>query len=299
MTQPESPMPFQPAAGQPPHQPEQSPLGKASAYVDQYDRSLLFPLPRAAKRAEIGIAGSLPFMGADLWMAFELSWLNPKGKPQVALAHITVPAETPHIIESKSFKLYLNSFNNTVFEDADAVRQTLRTDLTEAAWRGAPAVGASVGVRLLAPELFDREPIHEMDGLNLDRLDIECTRYQPAPELLSAAFDEQPVTETLTSHLLKSNCLVTGQPDWGMLVVRYRGAAIDREGLLRYVVSFRGHNEFHEQCVERVFCDLMARCKPQELAVWARYTRRGGLDINPFRASRAGLRPDEAMELRQ
>ena len=299
MTQPESPMPFQPAAGQPPHQPEQSPLGKASAYVDQYDRSLLFPLPRAAKRAEIGIAGSLPFMGADLWMAFELSWLNPKGKPQVALAHITVPAETPHIIESKSFKLYLNSFNNTVFEDADAVRQTLRADLTEAAWRGAPAVGASVGVRLLAPELFDREPIHEMDGLNLDRLDIECTRYQPAPELLSAAFDEQPVTETLTSHLLKSNCLVTGQPDWGSVQITYTGPQIEQAGLLQYIVSFRNHNEFHEQCVERIFMDIWSRCRPTKLVVYARYTRRGGLDISPWRTSHPQAMPPHIRTARQ
>ena len=299
MTQPESPSPSQPVAGQQPMQPEQSPLGKASAYVDQYDRSLLFPLPRAAKRAETGIEGSLPFMGADLWMAFELSWLNPKGKPQVALAHITVPAETPHIIESKSFKLYLNSFNNTVFEDADAVRQTLRTDLTEAAWRGAPAVGASVGVRLLAPELFDREPIHEMDGLNLDRLDIECTRYQPAPELLNAAFDEQPVTETLTSHLLKSNCLVTGQPDWGSVQITYTGPQIEQEGLLQYIVSFRNHNEFHEQCVERIFMDIWSRCRPTKLVVYARYPRRGGLDISPWRTSHPQAMPPHIRTARQ
>lgn len=278
--------------------PAQSQLGKASAYADQYDAALLFPIARQAKRAEIGIDGTPPFFGADLWTAFELSWLNPRGKPQVAIAHITVPCETPNIIESKSFKLYLNSFNNTRFASEAEVRARIRADVSEAAWRGAAQAG-SVGVSLVLPEAFDREPVHELDGLLLDRLDVECTQYTPAPELLGANHAEAPVTETLVSHLLKSNCLVTGQPDWGMLVVRYRGAAIDREGLLRYVVSFRGHNEFHEQCVERVFCDLMARCKPQELAVWARYTRRGGLDINPFRASRAGLRPDEAMELRQ
>ena len=156
--------------------PDQSQLGKPTAYIDQYDSTLLFPLPRAPKRAEVGITGTLPFLGADLWMAFELSWLNRKGKPQVALAHITVPAETPNIIESKSFKLYLNRLNNTPFDDADAVRAILRADLTEAAWRGSPAVGASVGVKLLAPELFDREPVHELDGLNLDRMYIECTR---------------------------------------------------------------------------------------------------------------------------
>ena len=281
------------------HTPEDSQLGKTSAYEDRYNPGLLFPLPRAPKRAEVGITGSLPFLGADLWTAFELSWLNPKGKPQVALAHITVPAETPNIIESKSFKLYLNSFNNSVFADADAVRHTLRTDLTEAAWRGAPAVGASLGVKVLAPELFDREPVHELDGLNLDRLDVECTQYQPAPELLSAALDEQPVTETLTSHLLKSNCLVTGQPDWGSVQISYVGPQIEQEGLLKYIVSFRNHNEFHEQCVERIYMDIMARCKPPKLTVYARYTRRGGLDISPWRTSHPQAVPPHIRTARQ
>ena len=281
------------------HTPHDSQLGKTSAYETAYNPGLLFPLPRAAKRAEVGITGSLPFLGADLWTAYELSWLNPKGKPQVALAHITVPAETPHIIESKSFKLYLNSFNNSVFADMDAVRQTLRADLTEAAWRGAPAVGASLGVRLLGSEMFDREPVHELDGLNLDRLDIDCTRYQPAPDLLTAAFDEQPVTETLTSHLLKSNCLVTGQPDWGSLQITYSGPQIEQEGLLQYIVSFRNHNEFHEQCVERIYMDIMARCKPTKLTVYARYTRRGGLDISPWRTSHPQAVPPNIRTARQ
>jgi 7-cyano-7-deazaguanine reductase len=280
-------------------QPEHSQLGKPTAYVDQYDPGLLFPLPRAPKRAEVGIAGSLPFLGADLWTSFELGWLNLRGKPQVALAHITVPAETPNIIESKSFKLYLNSFNNSRFADADTVRQVMRTDLTEAAWRGASAVGASLGVKLLAPELFDREPVHELDGLSLDRLDIECTRYQPAPELLTAAFDEQPVTETLTSHLLKSNCLVTGQPDWGSVQISYSGPQIEQEGLLQYIVSFRNHNEFHEQCVERIYMDIMTRCKPTKLTVYARYTRRGGLDISPWRTSHPQALPPHIRTARQ
>ena len=281
------------------HQPQDSQLGKATPYEDRYNPGLLFPLPRAPKRAEVGISGQLPFLGADLWMAFELSWLNPKGKPQVALAHITVPAETPNIIESKSFKLYLNSLNNSVFADMDAVRQTLRADLTEAAWRGAAAIGASVGVRLLAPEMFDREPVHELDGLSLDRLDIECTRYTPAPELLSAAFDEQPVTETLTSHLLKSNCLVTGQPDWGSVQISYSGPQIVQAGLLQYIVSFRNHHEFHEQCVERMFMDIWTRCKPTKLTVYARYTRRGGLDISPWRTSHPQPLPAHIRTARQ
>jgi 7-cyano-7-deazaguanine reductase len=265
--------------------PEQSQLGRASAYVDQYDASLLFPIPRAAQRDTMGIASDrLPFFGADLWTAFELSWLNPRGKPQLAIAHFTIPCETPNIIESKSFKLYLNSFNSSVFADAQAVRDRLRTDLGEAVWRGSDRT-AGIGVRLLAPDAFDLEPVHELDGLDLDRLDIECSHYQPAPELLSADLTQPPVTETLTSRLLKSNCLVTGQPDWGSVQIRYNGPPIDQAGLLAYIVSFRNHNEFHEPCAERIFTDIWKRCQPTQLAVYARYTRRGGLDINPFRTS--------------
>ena len=258
--------------------PDQSPLGKPSAYADQYDASLLFAMPRAPKRAELGITGTPPFLGADLWTAFELSWLNLRGKPQLALAHITVPCESPNIIESKSFKLYLNSFNNTRFADAREVRERIRADI-------GTAVGVGIGIKTLGPELFDQEPVHEMDGLNLDRLDVECIHFTPAPELLFAEFDEPPVTETLTSNLLKSNCLVTGQPDWGSVQISYSGAQINQEGLLQYLVSFRNHHEFHEQCVERIFMDVWARCKPIKLSVYARYTRRGGLDINPFRTS--------------
>ena len=278
--------------------PEHSQLGKASAYVDQYDASLLFPIPRAGKRLEVGVSGTPPFFGADLWTAFELSWLNLRGKPQLALAHFIVPCETPNIVESKSFKLYLNSFNNTRFADAAGVQSRLRADISEAAWRGAPQASV-VGVRLLLPELFDRELVAELDGLNLDRLDVECTRYTPAPELLGAAFDEQPVSEVLTSNLLKSNCLVTGQPDWGSVRISYSGPQIDQEGLLQYLVSFRNHNEFHEQCVERIFMDLWTRCKPLKLAVYARYTRRGGLDINPFRTSHPAALPPNIRTARQ
>ncbi len=279
--------------------PEQSQLGKASAYVDQYDASLLFPIPRAEKRAEIGIAGAAPFFGADMWSAFELSWLGPRGKPQVALAHFTIPCETRNIIESKSFKLYLNSFNNTRFADVDAVRARLRADITEAVWRGADQAGASIGVAVLGPELFDQEPVHELDGLNLDRLDIECTQYTPAPELLSVTPDEQPVSEVLVSNLLKSNCLVTGQPDWGSVQISYTGDQIEQGGLLKYLVSFRNHNEFHEQCVERIFMDIWTRCKPTKLTVYARYTRRGGLDINPFRTSHPQALPRNIRTARQ
>jgi 7-cyano-7-deazaguanine reductase len=276
--------------------PEQSQLGQASAYLDQYDASLLFPLPRQPKREELGITGTLPFMGADLWTAYELSWLNPRGKPQVALAHVTVPCETPCIVESKSFKLYLGSFNNTVFDSADAVRERIAQDIGAAAWG---KEGARVGVKLISPEQFSTQAIHELEGLSLDRLDLDCMHYTPAPQLLTAAFDEQPVTETLTSQLLKSNCLVTGQPDWGSVQVSYSGPQIEQGGLLQYIVSFRNHHEFHEQCVERIYTDIMARCKPTKLAVYARYTRRGGLDINPWRTSHPQALPPHVRSARQ
>ncbi len=276
----------------------QSPLGKASAYADRYDPALLFPIARAGKRAEIGVDGSGPFFGADLWTAYELSWLNARGKPQVALAHITVPCESPNIVESKSLKLYLGSFSNTPFADVQAVQARIRADLGEAAWRGSEATG-SIGLRLLLPEQFDQQAVHELDGLSLDRLDIECSRYTPAPELLTAQFDEAPVSEVLVSNLLKSNCLVTGQPDWGSVQIAYSGPQIDQAGLLAYLVSFRNHNEFHEQCVERIFMDIWRRCRPIKLTVYARYTRRGGLDINPWRTSHPGALPANVRTARQ
>ena len=278
--------------------PDPSPLGKPVAYADQYDATLLFALPRAGKRAEIGITEAAPFFGADLWTAYELSWLNLRGKPQVALAHITVPCETPNIVESKSFKLYLNSFNQTRFTDAAEVQACIRTDISQTVWRGAPVAG-TVGVRLLLPEMFDRQQVRELDGLSLDRLDIECTRYTPAPELLTAKTDEAPVSEVLVSNLLKSNCLVTGQPDWGSVRIAYSGPHIDHERLLQYLVSFRNHNEFHEQCVERIFMDLWTHCQPIKLEVYARYTRRGGLDINPWRTSHPQALPAHTRTARQ
>jgi 7-cyano-7-deazaguanine reductase len=216
----------------------------------------------------------------------------------VAIAHIMVPAESTHIVESKSFKLYLNSFNATRFVDAQAVRDCMREDLDQALWHGGP-IKSRCGVKMILPEEFDKEPVHELDGLNLDRMDIECTHYQPAPELLTSQHDEAPVTETFVSHLLKSNCLVTGQPDWGSVQITYSGAQIDQAGLLQYIVSFRNHNEFHEQCVERIFMDIWTRCKPLKLSVYARYTRRGGLDINPWRTSHPQSPPANIRTARQ
>ena len=278
--------------------PNQSLLGKTVGYADQYDASLLYPLPRAAQRAEIGISGQPVFLGADVWTAYELSWLNLRGKPQVAMGRFIVPCETTHLVESKSLKLYLNSFNNTPFASIEEVKKTMQQDLSAAVWHGG-AIQSAVGVQLLTPEQFGAEKIQEMYGVNLDRLDMDCTHYQPAPELLSAAQDEQPVTETLISHLLKSNCLVTGQPDWGSVSISYSGAQIDQAGLLQYIVSFRNHNEFHEHCVERIYMDIMTRCKPTKLSVQARYTRRGGVDINPWRSSHPQAMPQQIRTARQ
>ena len=254
------------------------PLGQATVYPEAYDPGLLCPVPRRLKREELGIRGELPFAGCDIWNAYELSWLTAKGKPVVAMGEFRFPCSTPNLIESKSFKLYLNSFNQTRFADQAAVAATLEKDL------GA-ACGAAVKLRLL-PVAGGDPVIGELPGRCLDELDIAIDRYDYAPELLDgAACPAMVVEETLHSHLLKSNCLVTRQPDWASVLIRYHGPAVDHAALLRYLISFRRHSEFHEQCVERIFTDLLRYCAPEKLTVYARYTRRGGLDINPFRSN--------------
>jgi 7-cyano-7-deazaguanine reductase len=278
--------------------PYRSPPGQSASLVDQYDPGLLSVLPREARRREIGITGSVPFLGADLWTAFELSWLNARGKPVVALAHITVPCESTHIIESKSFRRYLDSFSGTRFDHAEAVRERLKQDIGQAIWHGA-AVPSSAGVRLLLPEVFACEPVQELEGLSLDRLDLECTHQSPAPQLLTAAFGEKPVEETLVSHLLRSDCQLTGQPGRGSLQIRYSGPQIEQAGLLQYIVSLRHLHGLREQCVEHIYMDIMKRCKPARLMVYARYTRRGGLDINPWRSSHPQLPPANVRTARQ
>ena len=255
-----------------------SPLGKTSAYRTDYAPELLFPIPRQGKRDELGLSGTLPFFGVDIWNAYEISWLNQRGKPQVAIARITVPADTPNIIESKSFKLYLNSFNQTRLDSVVALKTLLLQDLSA-------ATGGNVHISLTQPEEFGMVEMGELDGLLLDRLDIDVDHYSPSPDILKAAHDEEPVEEKLISHLLKSNCLVTGQPDWASVQIHYSGPQIYQESLLKYLIGFREHNEFHEQCVERIFVDILRQCQPQQLAVYARYTRRGGLDINPWRSN--------------
>jgi len=255
------------------------PLGKTTDYKTEYDPGLLCPVPRRLKRDELGLEGTLPFSGVDIWNAFELSWLDPKGKPVVAMGEFRFPCESPNLVESKSFKLYLNSFNQTRCGGFAEVEAVLAADLGRAA-------GAPVTVHLADSSRFAAERIGTLPGCCLDDLDIEVDRYQLDPGLLADAADPQVlVEEELHSHLLKSNCLVTRQPDWASVLIRYRGAKIDPEALLRYLISFRQHNEFHEQCVERIFCDLMRFCRPEKLTVYARYTRRGGLDINPFRSN--------------
>ena len=269
-----------------------SPLGKPTEYRATYAPELLYPIPRQLQRAELDIHdANLPFVGEDLWNTHELSWLDPRGKPVVAIGTLRVPADSPHLIESKSLKLYLNSLNQTTFTNVAAVITTLTDDLSAAA-------AAPVTVRVWPLGRQPAAPIGHPVGTLLDDLDIACDVYQPAPRLL-AVHDGPVIEETLYSHLLKSNCPVTGQPDWAMVTIRYRGRPLDRAGLLRYIVSFREHNEFHEHCVERIFCDILRRCAPEALAVHARYTRRGGLDINPFRSNGRFAAPGNTREIRQ
>lgn len=284
------------------HTPEQSQLGKTVHYPQQYDPSVLLALPRAPQREQLHMGATLPFTGADYWTGYELSWLNPRGKPEIALLQLALDCNTPCIVESKSLKLYLNSFNNSRFDNAQAVRERIAQDLSATAWQGATSTphSASVQVALILPQHFEQQRIAEFEGLNLDRLDIECSHYDaPKPELLRSQNNEPNVTETLYSHLLKSNCPVTNQPDWGSVQISYTGAAIDQAGLLQYIVSFRNHNEFHEHCAERMFVDIMQRCQPEKLSVYARYTRRGGLDINPFRTNHPQAMPKNIRNARQ
>ena len=254
-------------------------LGQKTEYASQYDRTLLQPVPRALNRDGLGITENQPFtIGADIWTAYEISWLNEKGLPQVAIADIYLDYQSQNLIESKSFKLYLNSFNQSKFANFNAVQQTMQRDLSECAQ-------GDVKVRLNSVAVYDSQKIDHLQGDCIDQQDIEITSYEFNADWLKDCVSDEIVKEKLVSHLLKSNCLITNQPDWGTLHIHYVGNKIDHEKLLRYVVSFRQHNEFHEQCVERIFCDLMHYAKPEKLTVYARYTRRGGLDINPFRSN--------------
>jgi 7-cyano-7-deazaguanine reductase len=259
--------------------PDDLSLGKQVDYEFEYNPGLLQGVPRSLSRDTLNLAGSgLPFDGIDTWTGYELSWLNLKGKPNVAILECHVPITSKNLIESKSFKLYLNSFNQTKFASAEDVRQVLQADLSACA-------GEPVEVKLILPEQFSSLQFQEFNGTLLDSLDVEIDQYSPNTQYLTVAKNETGVQETLVSHLLKSNCLITSQPDWASIQIRYEGKAIEHEGLLKYLISFRQHNEFHEQCVERIYNDIMQHCQPDKLTVCARYTRRGGLDINPFRSN--------------
>ena len=254
-------------------------LGKPTEYHDTYQPALLQAVPRSLNREPLGLyPDNLPFSGDDIWTLYELSWLNNKGLPQVAIGEVTLDAHSVNLIESKSFKLYLNSFNQTSFTDWGEVRQTLERDLSACAQ-------GKVSVALFRLQEVEGQPIGHLEGTCIDEQDIVIDNYQFNAEYLRDAAGEEIVEEQLVSHLLKSNCLITHQPDWGSVQISYRGPRIQREALLRYLVSFRHHNEFHEQCVERIFSDILRFCQPQTLSVYARYTRRGGLDINPWRTN--------------
>ena len=274
-------------------------LGQQSAYPNQYDPSLLFPIARSDNRSSLGLnsQSTPPFFGVDIWNAYELAWLNLKGKPQIALAEFIIPADSPNMIESKSFKLYLNSLNQHCFADFATVKTCLQHDLSQ-------VLGTGLQVRLVQPcEITSNKkiaPIEELGGQLLDRLDIEVNSHQSVDLLLlKADHTSAPITQTLVSHLLKSNCPVTGQPDWASVQIQYQGRPIDEEGLLRYLISFRQLGEFHEHCVEKIFCDIKIQCQPEKLSVYARYTRRGGLDINPFRTDFNAAWPNNIRHARQ
>ena len=267
------------------HPAQDSPLGKSSAYLSQYDASLLFGIARETKWRELGFsANNLPYVGVDIWNCYELSWLLPSGKPVVAMGQFIVPADSPNIIESKSFKLYLNSFNQSVYASFADVQALLVADLSKVAQ-------APVRVELKTLQEVVVEGLHEPLGQCIDDLDISISSYDhPSAQLLSCGANR--VEEQLYSHLLKSNCPVTGQPDWGTVQIHYRGLNLDRASLLAYLVSFRQHQDFHEQCVERIFLDLQQLLKPEFLSVSARYVRRGGLDINPYRSTEHTAMPN-------
>ncbi len=260
-----------------------SPLGRATAYPRLYDPHLLHPITRAAGRAALPPEALRTLQGTDFWTAFELSWLGPRGMPRVAVAEIAVPCTSPNIVESKSLKLYLNSLNDTRFATSDAVAARMRTDISA-------CCGAPVEVSLYGLGDHARLGIRPPAGECLDAIELDEPGFAPDAASLRAARGTR-VAEVLYSDLLKTNCPVTGQPDWATVVVDYCGPRIDRAGLLAYILSFRHHSDFHEHCVERMFCDLWCQVQPERLSLMARYTRRGGIDINPWRTSGGGEPP--------
>ena len=270
------------------HTPEDSSLGRSVHYPAHYDPALLFPIARAAARGELGMPpGPLPFQGLDRWQAYELGWLDTRGKPCVATATLAVPCDSPQLVESKSLKLYLNSLNGERFAHAHAIRERIAADLSQCA-------GAAVRVDFGLPPPSDDRGWQCIDGIEVD-----IDTHGPPDAGLLRVDAGQGGSQRLLTHLLKSNCPVTGQPDWARVIIGYSGPRLDRAGLLRYLVSYRDHCGFHEQCVERIFVDLLQRARPQQLSVEARYTRRGGLDINPWRATPGSAMPAAGRDQRQ
>ncbi len=269
----------------------QTPLGKQSDYPNTYTPSLLCAIPRSHGRDALHLdSDSLPFTGVDIWNVYELSWLDERGKPQIAVAEIQFPCTSNAIIESKSLKLYLGSFNGTRFDCMLDVQKTLESDLSVNA-------KVPVAVKLSALDKCPQRAIGMLPGECLDSLPVTVDAYQPDPSLLSIASQQQR-HESVHTHLFRSLCPVTGQPDWASVHIAYNGRGIDRSALLRYLISYREHQAFHEQCVERIFLDINAATQPERLTVYARFLRRGGLDINPFRTN-AGVTADNIRLLRQ
>jgi 7-cyano-7-deazaguanine reductase len=252
-------------------------LGKNTQYHDKYNPDVLFAIPRLAKRQEIGLDKSeLPFFGVDIWNAYEISWLNQKGKPLVAIGELIIPCESEFIVESKSLKLYLNSLNNMNYDSLDEVKELIEKDISK-------LLRERIKVKVSSLEESTLE-LSSIGGLNIDHLDVTCSKYDDVNRNI-LEFSNEYTEEEISSNLLKSNCLVTGQPDWGSILIKYRGKKLDHASVLKYLISFRNHNEFHEQCVERIFCDIQNTINPKYLSVYARYTRRGGIDICPYRST--------------
>jgi 7-cyano-7-deazaguanine reductase len=251
-----------------------SPLGKPTTYPDRYDASLLFPIERSTQRAELGIGAPLPFSGVDIWTAYELAWLDRRGKPVAAIGEIRIGAESPAIVESKSLKLYLGSFAQERMNTLEELKRRIAGDLSK-------ICAAPVDVSLLPSRTTMR--VAELAGESIDGRNVAIETYEPDATLLTRG--ARFVEESLRTALFRSNCPVTGQPDYADVVVRYRGPRIDRTELLKYFISYRRHAAFHETCVERMFIDIGLRCRPEQLTVYARFLRRGGIDINPFRSN--------------
>ncbi len=256
---------------------EHSPLGKNTEYINRYQADLLYPIARQQNRQQLGIKETLPFYGEDIWNAYEISWLDLQGKPMAAIGQFILPCQSPKLVESKSIKLYLNSLNGTPFKDIKTVQHTMQTDLSKA---------ADANIKIILTPLITAPTINlqKPSGICLDKINVAIDCYKVNPSYLQTG--SNLISEQVYSFLLKSNCPVTGQPDWGTVIIDYSGKQIEHSGLLKYIVSFREHNEFHEQCVERMFMDINQHCQPETLTISAHYTRRGGLDINPWRSTK-------------